>query len=68
METMLLVAAAYVGIGLLFALYFVLRGVGRYDSVAKGAPWGFRLLILPGATALWPFLIGRTLRGEEGTE
>jgi hypothetical protein len=63
METVLLVAALYASVGLLFALFFALRGAERYDPAVKNSPWGFRLLIVPGAMALWPFLIARTLRG-----
>jgi hypothetical protein len=44
---------AYVGLGLVFALVFVLSGVQRLDSEARGAGIGFRLLILPGVAAFW---------------
>jgi len=57
-------AMVYAGIGLLFAILFVLIGVGRMDASAKGAPGFFRLLILPGAVALWPVLLVRWLRGQ----
>ncbi len=60
---LLATASAYAGIGVLFALYFAWRGVERYDSVAQGASWGFRLLVIPGAAALWPILLARTVRG-----
>lgn len=52
----------YFGIGLLFALYFVVRGAGRLDAVARAGSRGFRLLILPGCAALWPLLLARLLR------
>ena len=55
--------AAYAGVGLLFAPLFVLRGVDRADPSARGASWGFRLLIIPGVVALWPYLGMRWLRG-----
>ena len=60
-----LVAAGsgYLVAGLLFGLWFVLRGVGRVDPVARDGSWGFRLLILPGVAALWPLFVGRLLRG-----
>ena len=57
-------AMVYAGIGLLFAVIFVMIGVGRMDASAKGAPVFFRLLILPGAAALWPVLLGHWLRGQ----
>jgi len=63
--TEFLVAAAglYLALGLVFALAFVTAGVQRVDPAARGAPVGFRLLILPGAAALWPLLLTRWVRG-----
>jgi hypothetical protein len=49
----------YLALGVLFAVPFVVRGVGRVDPAAIGAGWGFRLLILPGVAALWPVLARR---------
>ena len=46
----------YVLIGVLFALPFVLRGVGRLDPSAEQGSRGFRILLLPGSVALWPVL------------
>lgn len=58
----LFVLGAYAAVGVVFALAFVTRGVGRIDAAARGAPIGFRLLIAPGAAALWPLLLRRWLR------
>ena len=58
------ILVAYVALGALFALPFVARGVERLDPDARGAGWGFRLIILPGSAALWPLLAWRLLRGE----
>lgn len=55
-QLVVILLAAYAGIGLAFATVFVFRGVGRIDPVAREAPIGFRLLIIPGAAALWPVL------------
>jgi len=57
------VAGAYLGVGLVFAVAFVARGVDRVDPSARGAGWGFRLLIVPGSAALWPWLAARWARG-----
>jgi len=54
---------AYAGLGIAFAILFATVGVQRVDPVAKGAGVGFRLLILPGAAALWPVLLVRWARG-----
>jgi hypothetical protein len=56
-DVILFAAAAYALIGAAFGALFVTVGVGRVDHAAIGAPWSFRLLILPGAAALWPFML-----------
>lgn len=53
----LLLAGAYALVGLLVAIAFAARGVDRVDAGARGAPAGFRLLIIPGAAALWPVVL-----------
>jgi len=55
---------AYLGIGLVFAISFVLTGAGRLDEVARHGTVGFRLLIIPGVAALWPLLAWRWRRGD----
>ena len=52
----------YAGMGFMFAIAFVARGVSRVDGQAAGASLGFRLIILPGVTALWPVLLHRWVR------
>jgi GNAT superfamily N-acetyltransferase len=56
-------AAVYLAVGLLFAAAFSARGARAVDPAARGAGWGFRLLIVPGAAAFWPLLALRWLRG-----
>jgi len=57
----LLVGALYLyGVaGLFFAIAFVTTGVKRIDSQAIGSGVAFRVLIFPGAAALWPLLLRR---------
>ena len=45
----------YVLIGFFFGLYFVTRGVRHEPIAGKGI--GLRLMLLPAALLLWPFLI-----------
>ncbi|MCB0618312.1 MAG: hypothetical protein KDC43_14160 [Saprospiraceae bacterium] len=47
----------YAAAGIVFALPFSFWGAPRIDPAAKGSPLGFRLLLLPAATALWPLLL-----------
>ena len=53
----------YLGIGAVFAVAFAVAGVHRIDPMAKGAGWGFRLLITPGAALFWPLLLVRWAAG-----
>lgn len=46
---------AYVLIGFLFALYFVTRRVR--NEVVVGKSFILRMMLLPGAVLLWPFLL-----------
>lgn len=54
--------AAYLGAGLIFALGFAWRWSGRLDPVAEQGTTGFRLFIIPGSMLLWPYLAVRLLR------
>jgi hypothetical protein len=58
----LLGASFYAAIGGVLGMFFVWRGIERVDPAAHGAPWSFRLLVLPGAMALWPLLTVRWIR------
>lgn len=67
MDLLIPIAAAYVGLGLLFGAFFAFKGAALLDPVAEGAPLGFRIILLPGAAALWPVLGLKLLRRKEGT-
>lgn len=55
----------YALIGVIFAVAFVWRGLGRIDPVAAEGTWGFKAMVFPGCVALWPLLAARWLRGVE---
>jgi hypothetical protein len=65
-DLMLGVMGVYAASGLVFGLFFVLRGVSDLDPVARGGTIGFRMLILPGAAALWPWLLLRWIAVRRG--
>lgn len=54
----------YGAAGTLFALAFALRGAAIVEPSARGGTLGFRVVILPGAIVLWPYLLVRWLRAE----
>jgi hypothetical protein len=61
--TVLLVLAGIYGVGgSVFALAFVVRGAAALDDAARGASFGFRVVIFPGAVVLWPLLLARWFR------
>jgi hypothetical protein len=55
----------YVAVGLAIGLAFVVFGVTRVQPATMTV--GARILLLPGATALWPLVLGRWLRSS-GTQ
>ena len=62
-QSIVAAAGLYAGLGLVFAIPFVVRGVGRIDPIARNGSWGFRLVIVPGVVAFWPLLGWRWMRG-----
>ncbi len=50
-------AQIYLGIGVLFALFYLVFAVGRVSPNARGSSPLFRLLVLPGTVVLWPLVL-----------
>ncbi len=57
------ILAVYAVLGVVFAIAFVWKGAGKIDPAARDGSLGFRMLIFPGAVALWPLLARRWLGG-----
>ena len=53
---------AYLFVGLLFAIAFLVFGITSIDEEAKGSSIGFRLVIAPGVVIFWPALLVRWIR------
>ena len=53
--------AIYLGCGAAFAVLFLWRWVGRLDPAAEHGTLGFRVLVFPGVTALWPLFLVRVV-------
>lgn len=61
-ELLVTAGLAYAAIGFLFALVFVWRAAGVIDPVAAEGTLGFKILIIPGCAAFWPWLLKRWLQ------
>lgn len=59
---LLYAAVLYLAVGLATALAFVSFGIAQVLPHEMTATLGARLLIIPGATALWPYVLMRWLR------
>jgi hypothetical protein len=60
--------AAYSAAGGVFAVAFVMTGIDLMDEAARRSGWGFRLMVIPGTAALWPFLLIKWSRARRMTE
>jgi len=56
-KIILIMLAAYLGCGLLFAIAFIVKGVDKTDEGAHGCSIGFRIIIIPGTMVFWPLLL-----------
>ena len=65
---LLISAALYLGLGVLFGLYFIISGAKKLDPVIKESGWGVRLLIFPGSVGMWPFLLTRLISSNSKNE
>ena len=65
-KIVLILAALYLLIGFVFAIFFLGKGIEKMDTAAHGSGWGFRLIILPGTIALWPVLLNKWLHQRNG--
>ena len=63
---LIVAGSVYLGAGTIVALLFAFGVVARVEPSAHGASFMFKLLIVPGATLLWPVVAVRSLRALRG--
>ena len=51
------VIMGYLIAGILFSIYFLIRGIAKIDVATTDSGWKFKLIILPGCILLWPVLL-----------
>ncbi|GAA4885813.1 hypothetical protein GCM10023311_05780 [Flaviramulus aquimarinus] len=54
----------YFIIGLLFALYFIIKGATKIDPLMQDTKKRVRFLLLPGVIVTWPFLIVKLFKSK----
>ena len=64
-EIIVYAAFVYLGLGVLFALWFVAFGTDKLDEAAKETSFGFRFIIFFGAVAFWVLLARRVAAGAQ---
>lgn len=67
-NSILILLAVYLFLGLCFVIPFVTKGVDKMDEGARGAGWGFRLIIIPGTIVFWPLLLKKWMTVRNGTK
>ena len=60
----LAILGVYFAIGLLFGLYFLLKGANKIDPLMLNTKKRVRVLLLPGVIATWPFFVGRLFKSK----
>ena len=58
--------AAYAAVGLVVALAFIAFGVTRLLPHSAPVSVGARILLIPGATVLWPYVMLRWINAGRG--
>ena len=53
---------AYLITGLGFALYFIFTGAEKIHHSTREGGFGLKLLLLPAAVMLWPYLLKRVMQ------
>jgi len=56
-ELILIIAAIYLLMGVLFVIPFLMKGLKKVDEGAHGSTIGFKIIIIPGVIVFWPVLL-----------
>ena len=56
-EVLLIIAAIYLALGVIFVIPFLMKGLNKVDEGAHGSTIGFKIIIIPGVIVFWPVLL-----------
>jgi len=55
----------YLLIGIIFSIFFYLKGINKVDEVAIGSTLGFKLVVFPGIVVFWPVLLSKWIQTKQ---
>jgi hypothetical protein len=61
-EVILIIAAVYFLLGILFVIPFLTKGLTKVDEGAHGGTIGFKIIIIPGVIVFWPVLLRKWIK------
>ena len=67
MNILILIGFIYLMIGLVFSIPFAFKWVNKVDKAAVEGTLGFRLLIIPGTIAFWPWMMRKWNKARKRT-
>lgn len=63
----LIAVAIYLGLGVLFVVPFLAKGLTKVDAGAHGGTIGFKIIIIPGVIVFWPVLLNKWMKANRKT-
>lgn len=54
----------YLGLGVLFVIPFLIKGILKVDEGAHGGTTGFKIIIIPGVIVFWPVLLKKWMKAK----
>jgi hypothetical protein len=61
-EVLLIIAAIYLVLGVLFVIPFLMKGLNKIDEGAHGSTIGFKIIIIPALIVFWPVLLSKWMK------
>ena len=61
-EILLMIAAVYLALGVVFVIPFLIKGLNKVDEGAHGSTFGFKIIIIPGVIVFWPVLLSKWMK------
>ncbi len=61
-QLLVLLIYLYLGVGVIFAVWFVFKGVNQVDPLMHEASLATRLILIPGSAGLWVVLLIKWLK------